>query len=197
MNGIALHENNLFNGLPVAQSLTGFLRGFFMDEIWMPVIGYEGLYEVSNIGRVKSLERKVETKGGALRSNKERIMKQTLNRYGYMRLSLMNKANKKIHYVHVIVFESFVSKRNGKQVNHMDSNKLNNNLENLELVTSRENTNHYYLSKSNKPIGVHEKRGRYYSLIEISGKLKNLGTFDTIEEASKAYRDALPEKTKY
>lgn len=109
------------------------------DEHWVPIIGYVGIYEVSDKGRVKSLER-------TDRMGKhwcERILTPCLNKYGYKRLSLC-KDNKHVdRCVHRLVAEAFIpNPHNKSQVNHKDGDKLNNDVSNLEWVTQKENSRH-------------------------------------------------------
>lgn len=107
-----------------------------MQEIWKPAKGFEGLYEVSNMGRVKSLPRKT-TSGGIMKlyTNKK-------NGYQYVCLCKDNKV--KNRRVHILVMEAFTDyKSNGFDVNavvdHIDGDKTNNKLDNLQVVTQYEN----------------------------------------------------------
>lgn len=104
-----------------------------MEEIWKDVVGFEGRYQVSNMGNVKSL--RYGGRGG------EKNMKPTLHHTGYKIVGLGSA--KKIYGVHVLVAKAFVEKPNGKDfVNHIDGNKQNNCADNLEWVTARENIQH-------------------------------------------------------
>jgi hypothetical protein len=98
-------------------------------EIWKDIIGYEGCYQVSNLGRVKSLIRGI-------------ILKPLIN-LGYACVYLHNKCSKKNCLVHRLVAKAFIPNPNGyEQVNHKDENKANNMVENLEWCTSKYNANY-------------------------------------------------------
>lgn len=108
-------------------------------EIWKDVIGYEGFYQVSNLGRVKTL--------GNNKFNKEKIMKSTISDNGYFRIGLIKDNYQKRYFVHRLVAESFIENfENKKQVNHINGIKTDNNVENLEWNTSFENMQHASLN---------------------------------------------------
>lgn len=110
-----------------------------MEEIWNPVVGYDGFYEVSNMGRVKSLERK-DCLG---RTVKERILKQVVTHDGYLRVGLYAGGKLKTLKVHRLVCEAFNDNRDEKpEVNHINEIKTDNRACNLEWSTRRENINH-------------------------------------------------------
>lgn len=109
-------------------------------ERWRWVPGYEGLYLVSDMGRVMSVPRKV-----VHGPNTGRVLKQTYCGSGYLRVSLCSKGASKAFSVHRLVAEAFIPNPDEKpQVNHKDGNKSNNVLANLEWVTASENTIHSY-----------------------------------------------------
>lgn len=115
-----------------------------MEIIWKDIPGYEGLYQVSNEGEIKSLSRKVKNKNNVDKNIKERIMKKQLADMGYYKIGLSDyNGVKKNHYIHRLVLSAFLYDSD-KVVNHRDGIKTNNRLENLEYVTHKENLIHAY-----------------------------------------------------
>jgi len=113
-------------------------------EIWKPIKGYEGYYEISNMGRVKSLERMVPYRIlGLYRKQRELIMKPAKNGYGYYFVYLNKNSTKKMCLVARLVAMAFVDgERDGLQVNHKNGIVTDNRPENLEWITPKENTWH-------------------------------------------------------
>lgn len=112
------------------------------NEIWKDIKGYEGFYQVSNLGNVKSLERYRSVKQSGIQLLKERILKYSF-RGGYKYVVLYKNDNGKKYNIHRLVAESFIPNINNKPcVNHIDEDILNNNILNLEWVTYSENTRH-------------------------------------------------------
>ncbi len=117
-----------------------------MQEIWRPIYGYEGIYEVSNLGNVKRLVGK--------RCSKERILKPKLTKDGYFETALSSAGKYKYIRTHRLVAFAFCSGyHEGLEVNHKDGNKLNNKADNLEWVTSSENQKHAYATGLQKVSG--------------------------------------------
>lgn len=113
-----------------------------MEEVWKDIAGYEGLYQVSNYGNVRSVDRYTKT-SNSVRFYKGRLMKQEQNRNGYMQVSLCKNGNYKCFLVHRLVAKAYISNpKKLPEVNHKDENKENNNVCNLEWVTRIENEMH-------------------------------------------------------
>jgi hypothetical protein len=128
-----------------AQELASLLSE---GEIWRDIEGFEGKYQISNLGDVKSLKRKVFYKNGVIREIKEKKLKPVLDSYGYLIVCLHNEdyngnkfhKNKKIHR---LVCENFYLKDEERLgVNHINCIKTDNRLKNLEFVSSKENSVH-------------------------------------------------------
>lgn len=112
-------------------------------EYWKPIPGYEGFYEVSDHGNVRSLLRKVEYGKHGLTVYKGREIKQTLLKNGYLSVKLSNFDGPKTRYVHHLVLRAFVGQRPVTQkrgeIRHLDGNKTHNVLANLRYGTITEN----------------------------------------------------------
>ena len=112
------------------------------NEVWKDIVGYEGLYQVSNLGRVKSLKRKVYAGRNRMRWQYERILSNNkTNGNGYIVVSLNKESKSKNKYVHRLVAEAFLENPNNyKYINHKDQNTFNNNVNNLEFCTAQYNS---------------------------------------------------------
>ena len=115
------------------------------EEIWKPVIGYEGFYEVSSHGRVRSLPKALIRSNGSPFAKKGRLLPGTITETGYIAVALRKQSKQKVHYVHRLVCQAFLPNPTGKpQVNHVDGVRWNNFRENLEWATNGENALHSY-----------------------------------------------------
>lgn len=115
-----------------------------MNESWVPVKGFEGLYEVSNFGNVKSCSRTVFDSRTTTRTKKEKLLKLTQDSAGYLKVTLYrNTKDKEVWKVHRLVAEHFCTKpMDCPVVNHIDNDKTNNHFSNLEWTTSLGNNQH-------------------------------------------------------
>ena len=148
-----------------------------MREIWKDVKDYEGLYQVSNLGRVRSITRYVKHVGGK-RVVKGRILKRTLSNVGYYVVNLWKNNKREQMLVHRLVAETFLSNfENHPYINHIDGNKLNNNVNNLEWCTPAENNSHAYRIKLRdcSKINQYDLKGNF------------IREWDSIKEAQKFY----------
>ena len=128
-------------------------------EIWKDIVGYESLYQVSNLGRVKSLERQsFNTK--YKRILKELILRPSYNAYGYLMVYFYDGKNNKGKMLHRLIAEAFIynSDKNKSQVNHKNGIRNDNRIENLEWITPQDNTIHSYK----------ELRGKLENRIDLS-----------------------------
>ena len=132
-----------------------------MEEIWKPVIGYEGLYEVSNLGRVRSIDRLVKYSNGQIHLHKGRMLSPGLvHKLGYLQVALCNNGKIKHKMVYRLVAEAFLpNPDNLPQVNHRDENPFNNCVENLEWCTIEYNIN--YGTRTQKAIESNIKNGHW------------------------------------
>lgn len=163
-------------------------------EIWKDIPGYEGLYQVSSLGNVKSLERYVINRGYNMFVS-EKIMKPT-GRYLGTRLSKNSIAKSyDIHILVAITFLGHTTENRSVIVDHIDNNKHNNKLSNLHIVSNR-----YNVSKgvdktktTSKYTGVCFRKDvrKWQAHININKKKKHLGYFNTEEEAYEAYKKEL------
>ena len=155
-----------------------------MKEIFKDIKGYEGSYQVSNLGRVKSLKKVNEI-----------VLKATPSR-GYLKVMLYKDGEHKTCSIHQLVAMAFLGHLpNGHEieVDHKDGDKLNNTLANLHILTQEEHTRKTYPNKSSKYIGVHwiKRDSRWQARIRINGKQKHIGYFTSELEASEVYQAKL------
>lgn len=139
-----------------------------MQEIWKDIPGYEGLYQASNLGRIRSLH---------FRGGKNQKILTPYNVLGYLRIRIFKDKKQKSIGVHRLIALTFIlNPENKPEVNHIDGNKTNNIVENLEWVTASENVTHAFAVLGVCPHGGRAKK-----------KVKNLDTnevFNSIKEAS-------------
>ena len=157
------------------------------NEIWKDILGFEGLYQISNYGNVKSCKRLVNAIYGSQRFVNERLLSLGKDKDGYLMAVLCQNGTKKTVKIHRLVADAFINKIDGKNlVNHIDLDKSNNIFSNLEWVSSLENNCHNKINKnlSSKYVGVsfHKKDKAFRSSICFNRKKVYLGSFKTEED---------------
>ena len=168
-----------------------------IEEVWKEIVDYEN-YEVSNMGRVRSVDRIIYQEGFGERRLKGKIVKPWDNGSGYLKVCLGSYAGpdgKRKHpteFVHRLVATAFLGNPGNKpQVNHKDRDRHNNNVENLEWVTVSENINHSLPFR--KPFTDHPNENPEYgkgirkswSKYEVQINRNYIGTYETLEEAKR------------
>lgn len=170
-----------------------------MIEVWKDISGYEGIYQVSNLGRVKSLPRTHKCYADRMYVTKERILKVHPNSQGYLRVPLKNGHKEERRFVHRLVAEAFIpNPYNKTDVNHIDCVPTNNNAENLEWTTHSENMlwavkcgrfEHLKEQRSKRGKAIIEKAREYVKrkicLIDENGNV--IKRYNTITDACKEY----------
>ena len=145
-----------------------------MSKEWRPVVGYEGFYDVSDIGEVRSVERVVAC-GKGVRVVPGSVLKPQINEWGYENVCLSKNNKKQNRQVHRIVAEAFINPCGGEQINHIDGNKRNNTTSNLEWCTGSENVKHAYengLHPKVRPILIVETGEVCKSMSEAARRVK-------------------------
>lgn len=161
-----------------------------MENVWKDIVGYEGIYQVSNEGEVKSLYRIVDRGLLPNRIQKERILKKSINAQGYYVVNLTKEGKQKVHTVHSLVAMCFIGDRAGLDTNHIDSNRLNNCIDNLEYVSRRENTCHGKSRKHDFPgITFRVKTKKWTANPVLNGRINELGSFNDKGDAILCVKD--------
>lgn len=154
------------------------------EEVWRPVIGWEGLYDVSNLGRVRSVKRFVRNKN-SIRPVESRILKPSLGKNGYYYL---RNCKGKAKYIHRMVAEAFIPNPNAlPQINHKDENKLNNSVYNLEWCTQSYNLSYGNRLEKIRRISLENrnnpKRSKKVAQYDLNDVL--IATYQSLHEAER------------
>lgn len=167
-----------------------------MKEIFKDVPGYEGYYQASNQGRVKSLNRNVKHPYGNVRFIKRRILKPCIVK-GYYCVRLSKKGKCKTYPVHILIALTFLDFKQtghgGLIMDHINNIKTDNRLENLQIITNRENTSKDRKNGTSKYVGVSwcKTSKKWRSYIYLDGKNKFLGYFKDQYKAHLKYQEEL------
>ena len=141
-------------------------------ELWMPISGFNSVYYVSNIGRIKSIDRYLHKKDGNICFQKGLIMKPVNHPKGYLYVSLSKNNKRKSYKIHRIVAQTFIENvENNPQVNHINGVKNDNSVYNLEWCTREENCIHSFNTGLSKPYWKGKNR-RNETKIKISNNQK-------------------------
>ncbi len=155
-------------------------------ETWKDIPDYKGIYQVSNLGRIRSLK-----------FNKVKYLKRILNANGRYSVNLYKqKRMTSNNRVSVLIAKAFLNHTpcgHKLVVDHIDNNKLNDKLYNIQVITNRENLSKDKKRGTSKYIGVcwSKREQKWTSQIRINGKKKGLGYYKTEQEASQAYQNEL------
>ena len=171
----------------------------WITDEFRDVPDYEGFYQVSTFGRVKSLARKVVHLETML-YRKERILKANLN-YNYLKVVLYKNGKPKTFTIHALISMAFLGHKpdgtNRYVVDHKDYNKLNNHVSNLQIITNRENNSkdQFRHNRSSKYVGVSRGKfaNKWSAQIWYNGKKRHLGYFVNELDAHNAYQESKEE----
>lgn len=156
------------------------------NKIWKPVYGFENLYEMTIDGEIRSIGKPILRKNGRPYTPKKKIIKTYINRDGYVTCYLYNENNKKVTcYIHRLVLLTFLGKSSDpakNEVNHIDENKLNNSIENLEWCTRQYNSTYGTIS-IRKSLAL-KKNAKRTPVDMFTLDDKYIRSFDSVSDAS-------------
>ena len=163
-------------------------------EIWKDVPTFEGLYQVSSLGNVRSLDRIVVDKRGGIKRYESMPIKSRLNRYGYLKIGLRNVVTgQKTFNVHQLVVWAFIghapSGNSNLVTDHINEIKTDNRIVNLQAITNRENTSRSVKNATSIYTGVcwNKQKKKWTAYINIDKQKKHLGQFNCETKASLVY----------
>lgn len=191
---LQLNSNNHNEKLLILIRASGRYLGIY--EVWKDIPKYEGLYQVSNFGRVKSLKRIVLNNLIIDKTIKERILKHGVNRHGYNFVILSNCGKHKLMTIHKLVAMCFLNHLINSRiivVDHKDNIRKNNNISNLQIVTNRLNCSKDRKNKTSQYTGVSwaKLNKKWIATIKINNNQIYLGLFDNEYDAHLEYQRKL------
>lgn len=166
-------------------------------EIWKDIPSYEGYYQASNMGRIKSLDRLVYHPRGFKMLLKGNILSFQIDKKLYFRVGLTKNGKQKHFRVHQLIAMAFLDHfpdgTMDSVVDHFNNNKQDNKLSNLRIIDNRTNVSKDIKNKTSKYTGVYwsKSNGLWHTTIRIENIVYNLGYYKIEEEASKSYEKAL------
>lgn len=162
-------------------------------EVFKDIPNYEGIYQVSNFGKVKSLSRKIKNNKGFYDS-KELFLKAGLSKRNYYSVVLRKNNKSKTFRIHILIAMAFLNHKPNREfvVDHKSNKKEENFLDNLQIISHRENCTKDRKRRVNKYAGVkkNKKLNKWVAQMQINGKEIHLGVFEIEEEASEIYKKA-------
>jgi len=166
-----------------------------MQEDWKNVAGYESSYEISSLGNLRSLNKRVKSRFG-FRIIKGKALKISVDNKGYSYILLCDKQKYKMFRIHQLVAVAFLGHTiNGFKavINHKDFDRSNNRKDNLEITSQRKNANQKHLPSTSEYTGVYWKSRdkRWISVIVLNGKQIHLGSYLNEIDAHEAYQERL------
>jgi hypothetical protein len=166
-------------------------------ENWIDIKGFEGLYQVSNLGNIRSLDREITVGyNNHKRTYKGRMLKKVVNGVGYEVVILNTQQRREYMYVHQIVVDNFINiNRTGLVIDHINNIKTDNRLKNLQITTYRINTSKdkNKSKTTSEYTGVHynKKINRWRASAVINGKSRHIGYYDDEISAHEAYKNKI------
>lgn len=155
-----------------------------MEEVWKDIEGFEGLYQVSNLGNVRSLDRYVSHLSGGECLKKGRILKPYIDKDGYKKVILCKYGEKRLQVVHRLVAQTFIPNINNLPfINHKDENKTNNRVDNLEWCTQKYNCN--FGTRNERIIQNRIGKTARRPIVQLTKQCELVGEY---ESAMEAYR---------
>jgi len=159
-------------------------------ELWKPVKNYEGFYEASNFGNIKSVDKIVICKDGRKYFQAGRILKQGSGK-SYLNVNLSKNGNSKTKDVHRIIAETFCEGDNKLDVDHINGIKTDNNSNNLRFVTTSQNLRNQHIKIKGYVFVKRNLKKPYQGQASLNGKRIHLGMFESAELAKKAHSNFL------
>jgi hypothetical protein len=189
LSGEPLTQERIIEALDEYYLIKKDLENNLPNEVWKDIPNYENIYQISNMGRVKSLTRFIENKKGQIQKYKGKILNTRCSNRGYYQVGLSKNNKTTLFSLHRLVMLSFVGPSD-LVVDHIDRNPKNNKLDNLRYVTNQENS----FNRDSKGYSYRKNINKWVSTLRVSGENIYLGVFDTELEAKNAYIES---KLKY